>query len=236
MKPLLQTLSSRLTRRRLLGFFLVVALVLVGRAWFEAYFLSARLREKTRIDWGAPQRLAETDPRCAGARQAIADASRREERRDKDGALLSSRFVAEKDIDGDGRLDRIEGRGLGLAIKTTRGLGTRMHGDYIGHSGIPSVGFDDIDGDGSLDAWFCDNGDDYTGILWGDGKGGFRGKQQFHCDRPGIPHFVRAAFRDINGDGRLDLIGAERAPLPTSSTLTLLWWCPNRPAKATANQ
>jgi len=102
------------------------------------------------------------------------------------------------DVDGDGQIDRITSHD----VRLTR----RQYTYNIRGSNIRSVGFDDVDGDGYIDAWWFDPGDWYIAILWNKkGSGKFSGLQSFGINNPGESESM-AAFLDLDGDGQLDIV------------------------------
>ena len=88
------------------------------------------------------------------------------------------------------------------------------------------MGFDDIDSDGHLDAWWVDSGDDYLQIFWGDGKGCFVGKQTFSFN--GIH---QGAFLDLDSDGDLDFIFKK-----SRNEKDIFWWSENTTTHTLTNR
>jgi VCBS repeat protein len=108
------------------------------------------------------------------------------------------RFEHGRDADGDGVEDTIGlYSGHELVIESSRRGKT-----YGSPSGGTSVGFDDVDADGALDAWCCDPGDGLMRVFYGDGKGRFREKQWILDVWGG----ATGSFFDVDGDGDLDVV------------------------------
>jgi hypothetical protein len=108
-----------------------------------------------------------------------------------------------QDINGDGVLDVVEAvTGRFKTNVSFEGGGFRESSTW-GISGPSSVGFDDVDRDGSVDAWCCDRGDATMRIFWGNGKGRF---WRFQRQGAWLPYNSKAAFYDLDGDGKLDIV------------------------------
>jgi hypothetical protein len=90
-------------------------------------------------------------------------------------------------------------RGSGILVEVQIGGGFLLK-QSLGNSEISSVGLDDVDGDGLMDAWWCDSGDNRIVILWGN-RSALDGKQSLS----GF-HARRSAFLDLDNDGQLDLV------------------------------
>lgn len=73
----------------------------------------------------------------------------------------------------------------------------------IGFSDLVAIGLDDVDGDGTYDAWACDPGDKVCSIHWGTPQGKFAGGQGFELPSYRIDG---GAFFDVDGDGHLDFV------------------------------
>ena len=104
-----------------------------------------------------------------------------------------------QDINGDGRLDAISWDGLQIRVS-----------GWFGYMTIPllmvpsepeAVGFDDIDGDGYIDAWIVDPGDCCTEIAWGRW---FLPFFRFQFISTGVEGLPLGAFYDVDGDGDHD--------------------------------
>jgi hypothetical protein len=65
-----------------------------------------------------------------------------------------------------------------------------------------SIGFDDIDGDGILDAWWCDPDDNQMEALWGNEQGKFASEQVISIG----DYEVQGAFFDVDEDGDFDIV------------------------------
>jgi hypothetical protein len=123
-----------------------------------------------------------------------------------DGEIFSG-FVGsvehKRDVDGDGIEDRI---GLesdhSLVISSSHRGREWCAGISDSPSGGTSVGFDDVDGDGFLDAWCCDPADSVFRVFYGNGRGKFRKKQQIL----GVWGYAKGAFFDVDDDGDLDVV------------------------------
>ncbi len=109
-----------------------------------------------------------------------------------------SRLVYRKDINGDSVLDEIQS---GFRFHISGSDPFFVHDPSVQPSGDTSAGFDDIDGDGIIDAWCCDPADDVVRVLYGPVEKGFIAAQ----DLPGSGEF-EGAFFDVDGDGDLDIV------------------------------
>lgn len=109
----------------------------------------------------------------------------------------------ECDVDGDDVEDSIRlDSGHDLSIFSSKRGKEWSAGISDFPSGGTSVGFDDIDADGALDAWCCDPGDGLMRVFYGDGKGRFRKKQRIL----GVWGGAKGAFFDVDEDGDLDIV------------------------------
>jgi hypothetical protein len=187
---------------------LIIAVILAGivlAAWFGLGLLSRQnvillvtpTDKRLLVHSSVP--IGENDHRVGAVVQKIAANSATKsvlwkgDRRD-DAVAYSA------DIDGDGVKDTIMGIGaLCLVIDVSRHQ--RRYGQSVGLSGIMSVGFDDVDGDGALDAWFYDAGDQYLDVLWGDGEGNLVGQERFTS-----LYASACSFYDFDGDGTPDIV------------------------------
>ena len=105
----------------------------------------------------------------------------------------NARWAGTADLDGDSRADIVIG-GQGIARQTL--LSSRNYQTPVAHAIYASWGFDDLDGDGKLDAF----GD---GILY---KGG--GDGTFTATARSTISLNDGIFADFDGDGRKDVAGA----------------------------
>lgn len=123
--------------------------------------------------------------------------------KDTDYCTPASGVKIEGNADHDDSPDEISltlrGRTTVLSINTSK-AGPRRIGINEFPSRGTSVGFDDIDGDGFVDAWCGDPGDACVRIWWGDRYGKFKKKQWL------ITGGENYAFWDMNDDGVLDIL------------------------------
>ncbi|MCB9768168.1 MAG: VCBS repeat-containing protein [Candidatus Omnitrophica bacterium] len=135
------------------------------------------------------------------------------------------KVMVEKDVDGDGRIDRISlienSANPILRIETSKK--GRINLDLSDSPSLgTSVGFDDIDGDGHEDGWCGDPGDARVRIFWGTGDGRFPQRQNLSLSDYCEGH----AFKDMDGDGDLDLLlkkVVKRAHLDNSTEYEWVW-------------
>jgi hypothetical protein len=187
---------------------LIIAVTVAGMAlaaWFGLWLLLRRnvillvtpTDKRLLAHFSVP--ISENDRRVGTVAQKIAVNSATKSVLWK-GQMQDVAVIYSADIDGDGAKDTIMGIGaLSLVIDVSRHQ--RRYGQSAGLSGVTSVGFNDVDGDGALDAWFYDAGDQYLDILWGDGKGNFVGQQRFTS-----LYASECSFYDFDGDGTLDIV------------------------------
>ncbi|MFW6303711.1 MAG: FG-GAP repeat domain-containing protein [Candidatus Sumerlaeota bacterium] len=120
----------------------------------------------------------------------------------KQGAKKINGVRATGDFDGDGREDIIEAteEQLHLELSTLEeDLWQLTH-----NKRIASVGFDDVNGDGHIDAWWMDASKRYIGVLWGAEDKTYYGCQTFNVYDYVMPE--SATFIDMDGDGQLDIL------------------------------
>jgi hypothetical protein len=129
--------------------------------------------------------------------------------------------IVAADFNKDGKLDLATDDGATIRTYKGNGDGTFITGPA--YAAIGDFGFllaTDLDGDGNIDLWSgYGGGGFYTGesenfayTLMGNGDGTFQGA-------PSLPiKYTGTNMADLNGDGRLDLIG----PNPTANTLTFI--------------
>jgi hypothetical protein len=86
---------------------------------------------------------------------------------------------------------------------------------------VVAVGLHDIDGDGCPDAWFSRGGKNT--IAWGNGKGGFTGKQElaFGDTAKGLSG-GKCSFLDVDSDKQLDIL-FEKAGGDAVTTQTVVY-------------
>jgi len=177
---------------------LIVALVVAGAIallnWNAGLFVRGRF-----VVTAAGSHDVNEDHTMFGAMSAaLANAQQYEWREDGIG-YRTQVPVARGDFDGDGTLDWLGcDSGLTCWLVTSRTGKRRRFG---GPSGIGGVGFEDIDGDGNLDVWIYDFGDQAFQILYGDGRGRFLGQQSLRLEEA-----YDITFLDVDGDGDLDLV------------------------------
>lgn len=121
--------------------------------------------------------------------------------------------VTAADLDADGHLDlAIATRGNAVAIFRGDGRGEFVSAGRVAAGENPvDLTVADVDGNGTADFVIANHETNYLTILLGDGRGAFRASSHspLRVDVKPHPHAVEA--RDLDGDGRLDLIVDHRA-------------------------
>jgi hypothetical protein len=112
-------------------------------------------------------------------------------------------LVCQQDIDGDGILDFFgSGQGFGFHFTVSGNPRAFPRNPVLFPSGDTSLGFDDVDGDGCTDAWYCDPGDMVMVVFWGNKEMSMYKRQGIG----GVPVTAKGAFFDTDGDGDLDIV------------------------------
>lgn len=118
-------------------------------------------------------------------------------------------FVVATDVDEDGRTDLLvalqEAGELAVFLGNGHGGFTALRPVDAGDNPV-GLAATDLDGDGHLDVAVANHETDYLTLLRGDGRGGFRESPEspLRIDVRPHPHAVLA--RDLNRDGRVDLV------------------------------
>lgn len=112
-------------------------------------------------------------------------------------------LICQQDIDGDGILDSfVSGQGFGFHFTVSGNPKAFPRNPLLFPSGDTSLGFDDVDGDGCTDAWYCDPGDMVMVVYWGNNE-----MTQYRRQGVGaVPYTAKGAFFDVDGDGDLDVV------------------------------
>ena len=129
-------------------------------------------------------------------------------------------FVAIKDVNGDGKPDIIVAKGS-VGVMLGNGDGTfQPEVTYNGGYGAMSVAVADVNGDGKPDLLVANQSvlssspnDGTIGVLLGNGNGTFQPVTSY--DSGGV-NAIFVAVADVNGDGKLDLLAANRCVSNTS--------------------
>jgi len=125
------------------------------------------------------------------------------------------------DVNGDGVLDIITANRSGnVSVLLGNGIAPGDFGpatDFAAGASPISVTLGDVNGDGRLDIITANYGGNSTSVLLGNGDGTFAATTTFSTGMATSPRSV--ALGDVNGDGRLDIITANRN---TSTTSVLL--------------
>jgi flagellin len=114
--------------------------------------------------------------------------------------------VASADVNGDGKLDMLQGNssGTGVTVRLGNGDGTFTNGTTYSAGDNPlQIVTADLNGDGRLDLGVRTGNS--TAILRGNGDGTFQAAQTINLEPP-----LSIAFSDINGDGKVDYIEGSR--------------------------
>ena len=130
--------------------------------------------------------------------------------------------IALGDIDNDGMLDAVISRKARDDVLVLRGLGngsfSRVDAPVSVGDSPESVALGDINGDGALDIVAANNVSNDVTVLAGNGGGGFIPVAGSPFTVGSFPFPVSIALGDINGDGALDIVTANRE----SSDVTVL--------------
>ncbi len=154
----------------------------------------------------------------------------------KQGAKIVDGVRATGDFDGDGEEDIIEATEEQMRLA----LSSREEDLWqITHNkDLAGVGFDDVNGDGVMDAWWMDRSRRFVSVLWGDEERVYYGSQLFDFYDTVMPEW--AAFYDVDSDGQLDILMAgqgteERRPDP-DAPWSMYWVRLKQPEKTDGAQ
>ncbi|MFW5870413.1 MAG: FG-GAP repeat domain-containing protein [Candidatus Sumerlaeota bacterium] len=141
----------------------------------------------------------------------------------KQGAKKINGVRATGDFDGDGEEDVIEATEEQLHLELSsleESLWQLTH-----NKRLASVGFDDVNDDGHMDAWWLDASKREVGILWGAEDKLYYGSQMFNFYDYVMPE--SATFIDMDGDGQLDILmegqGVSERYSDPEAAWTLYW-------------
>jgi hypothetical protein len=154
-----------------------------------------------RITYSEPKQLQLDPARMSAVDDLIRSHSRGEKITGNEGDPLVQRkdLFYTQDINGDGRLDAISWNASRILV--SKWGGSMSFPILMAPSQPEAVGFDDIDGDGYIDAWIVDPGDCCTQIAWGRRLLPFF---RFQFISTGLKTFPMGAFYDVDDDGDLD--------------------------------
>jgi hypothetical protein len=114
------------------------------------------------------------------------------------------------DLDSDGKPDLLApASGDALGLLRGRGDGSFAIGPQLAvgtQSGVGALALADIDGDGHLDAVALDGAGGALVVLLGDGTGSFAPARSFAVPTARTVRPATLALRDLDGDGRPDLV------------------------------
>jgi len=209
-----------LDQRQRIALTVVVAVVVVvaaGYVGLRESFALTMLPTDTRVSLGKTMPVAPSGPVFEAVRTAIEETSQGSTRGTATGKLVARGDMAGAGKPG-GRMSAVKGKLTLRAGKPERKYRQRLLFDTV-----ISIGFNDVDGDGRVDAWYSLAGKRQTLVAWGDGQGRFTGKQILRHESPGgaATSDDPVAFVDLDKDGKLDLVfqagGAEGAAKPAGS-------------------
>ena len=115
------------------------------------------------------------------------------------------------DVNGDGRLDIVTGRfdSNNTSVLLGNGDGTfQAQQTFLTGSNPRGVALGDVNGDGKLDIITANYGSANASVLLGNGNGTFQPNTDFATGTGTNP--VSVALGDVNGDGKIDIITANR--------------------------
>ena len=132
-------------------------------------------------------------------------------------------FVVVQDLNGDGKIDLVAtdrgmGAGTTLSVLLGNGNGTfQARQSFVTGTGPDGVAIGDFNGDGKADivvSDFAGGAGTTLSVLLGNGNGTFQARHSFVTGTG--PAFV--VVQDLNGDGKIDLVAADR----TANTVSVL--------------
>jgi hypothetical protein len=197
------------TKQKVILTVVIVAAILAISA-FSAYrqnFFLAFVHEDSRIALDKPLPVKTSDAQYKAIAAVVADHSAGSSR-----STGSTKIEYKTDIDGDKDKDRIVAYPDKVRIRIS-GNNKKYKQRFLLSAKPVGVGFDDVDGDGKPDAWYALADKGTTTVVWGDGEGGFAGKQILPYGS-GVKGLAGsgAAFLDVDKDGTLDLVFEETGP------------------------
>jgi hypothetical protein len=127
------------------------------------------------------------------------------------------------DVNGDGKLDLVGGSGNGMSVLLGNGDGSFQAPGLYPFFGASTGGYlnsatvtGDFNGDGKPDFAFSSAGSNVLAVILGNGDGTFGSPYSITLQPNYVVNFLFAA--DVNGDGKLDLIGGNNLASNTSDT------------------
>lgn len=154
-------------------------------------------KESRRFFFAAPQPLPAAHP----ALLAIQEQIRKHSRPARDAGSEAHDWAVNAATTASSTADWINSKGE-AHLARTNATWQLQHG----FSDLVAIGLDDLDGDGALDAWWCDPGDKVCAVQWGTLLGHFSGIQSFPLPDATIDG---GAFSDVDGDRHPDFVYRE---------------------------